>query len=375
MNILKVITVIGTRPEAIKLAPVIKELEKYPDKFKSIIVVTAQHRQMLDQVLELFKIEPLYDLNVMSNNQTLSNVTMRIIERFDPIIKKEKPDLIIVQGDTTTTFISSLVGFYHKIKVAHIEAGLRTYNKYRPFPEEINRRLTGVLTDFHFAPTERAKQNLLSEGILEENVFVIGNTVIDALLITLEKLKNDKTKLQYLNYKFPFLNSKSKLILLTAHRRENFGKPLKNICLAIKEIVKNNPSVEIIYPIHLNPNVQNPVKRILKDNQRIHLTDPLDYESFIWLMDKSYLILTDSGGIQEEGPSLGKPVLVLREVTERPEAVEAGTVKVVGLNKDRIIKETQRLLDDETVYKKMSKAVNPYGDGKASQRIVEILKK
>jgi len=373
MNILKVMTVIGTRPEAIKLAPVIKELGKYPDKFRSIVVVTAQHRQMLDQVLELFEVKPLYDLDIMEDNQTLSGATIRIIEKFDPIIKKEKPDLIIVQGDTTTTFVSSLVGFYHKIKVAHIEAGLRTYDKYRPFPEEINRRLTGVLTDFHFAPTERAKQNLLSEGIPEENVFVTGNTVIDALLITLEKLKNNETKSQYLNHKFPFLSSKSKLVLVTAHRRENLGKPLKNICFALNKIVEYNHNIEIVYPVHLNPNIQEPVKRILKNNKRIHLISPLDYESFVYLMSKSYLILTDSGGIQEEAPSLGKPVLVLREVTERPEAVEAGTVKVVGLNKDKIVQEMQKLLDDKNEYKKMTQVINPYGDGKSAKRIVEVL--
>ena len=372
----EIMPVIGTRPEAIKLAPVIKELERYPKEFDVVVVTTAQHRQMLDQVLRLFKITPSYDLDIMEDNQTLPGITARILKKFAPIVRKEKPDWLLIQGDTTTTFISALIGFYYKIMIGHIEAGLRTHNKYRPFPEEINRRLTGVLTDFHFAPTERAKRNLFSEGIPEENIFVTGNTVIDALLITLEKLKKDKSMLQHLNSQFSFLNSKStKLILVTAHRRENFGKPLKNICLAIKEIVKNNPDVEVIYPVHLNPNVQEPVNRILKGNERVHLINPLDYQSFVWLMEKSYLILTDSGGIQEEAPSLGKPVLVLREVTERPEAVEAGTVKVVGLNKNRIIKEAQRLLDDETLYEKMSKATNPYGDGKAARKIVEVLRK
>ena len=372
----EIMPVIGTRPEAIKLAPVIKELERYPKEFDVVVVTTAQHRQMLDQVLRLFKITPSYDLDIMEDNQTLPGITARILKKFAPIVRKEKPDWLLIQGDTTTTFISALIGFYYKIMIGHIEAGLRTHNKYRPFPEKINRRLTGVLTDFHFAPTERAKRNLFSEGIPEENIFVTGNTVIDALLITLEKLKEDKSMLQHLNSQFSFINSKStKLILVTAHRRENFGKPLKNICLAIKEIVKNNPDVEVIYPVHLNPNVQNPVNRILEGNERVHLINPLDYQSFVWLMEKSYLILTDSGGIQEEAPSLGKPVLVLREVTERPEAVEAETVKVVGLNKNRIIQETQRLLDDETLYEKMSKATNPYGDGKAAKRIVEILKK
>lgn len=369
--------VIGTRPEAIKLAPLIKELEKYPKEFELVTVTTAQHRRMLDQVLKLFKITPSYDLDIMENNQTLPGITARIIEKFDPIVKEEKPDWIFIQGDTTTTFISALIGFYYKIRIGHIEAGLRTYNKYRPFPEEISRRLTGVLTDFHFAPTQRAKSNLLSEGIPQENIFVTGNTVIDALLATLENLKKDKSRLQHLNSQFSFLNSKStKLILVTAHRRENFGKPLQNICFALKEIVENNPDVEVIYPVHFNPHVQDPVNRILKDNnRRIHLTDPLDYESFVWLMDKSYLILTDSGGIQEEAPSLGKPVLVLREITERPETVKAGTAKVIGLDKDKIVRETQELLNNGFEYHRMSKAINPYGDGKAARRIVEIILK
>ena len=373
---MKIMPVIGTRPEAIKLAPVIKELERHPEEFEVVPVTTAQHRQMLDQVLKLFKITSSYDLDIMENNQTLSGLTARIIEKFYSIVRKEKPDWILVQGDTTTTFASALIGFYHKIRIGHIEAGLRTHNKYRPFPEEINRRLTGVLTDFHFAPTERTKENLIAEGIPEENIFVTGNTVIDALFMTLERLKKDKCMLQHLNSQFSFLNSKStKLILVTAHRRENHGEPLETICFALKEIVQANSEVKVIYPIHLNPNVQEPVKRILKDNERIHLINPLDYESFAWLMDKSYLILTDSGGIQEEAPSLGKPVLVLRQVTERPEAVEAGTVRVVGLDRDKIVQETQRLLDDQTLYEKMSKAANLYGDGKAAKRIVKVLRK
>jgi len=372
----KIMVVIGTRPEAIKLAPVIKELERHPKEFETVPVTTAQHRQMLDQVLKLFKISSSYDLDIMENNQTLSGLTARIIEKFDPIVRKEKPDWILIQGDTTTTFASALIGFYHKIRIGHIEAGLRTHNKYRPFPEEINRRLTGVLTDFHFAPTERAKENLLAEGIREENIFVTGNTIIDALFMILERLKEDKSMLQHLNSQFSFLNSKStKLILVTAHRRENLGEPLESICFALKEIVQANPEVRVIYPVHLNPNVQELVKRILKDNERIHLINPLDYESFVWLMNKSYLILTDSGGVQEEAPSLGKPVLVLRQVTERPEAVEAGTVRVVGLDKEKIVQEAQRLLDDQAFYEKMSKVANPYGDGKASKRIVEILRR
>lgn len=373
----KIMLVIGTRPEAIKLAPVIKELEKYPKEFELVTVTTAQHRQMLDQVLKLFKITPSYDLDIMENNQTLPGITARIIQKLDPILKEEKPDWIFIQGDTTTTFISALIGFYHKIRIGHVEAGLRTHNKYCPFPEEINRRLTGVLTDFHFAPTQRAKSNLVSEGIPQENIFVTGNTVTDALLTTLENLKKDKLTLQHLNSQFSFLNSKStKLILVTAHRRENFGKSLENICFALKEIVENNPDVEVIYPVHFNPHVQDPVNRILRDNnRRIHLTDPLDYKSFIWLMDKSYLILTDSGGIQEEAPSLGKPVLVLREITERPETVKAGTAKVIGLDKDKIVRETQKLLNNGFEYHRMSKAISPYGDGKAARRIVEIILK
>ena len=371
----KIMPVIGTRPEAIKLAPVIKELEKHPKEFEVITVTTAQHRQMLDQVLKLFKITPFYDFDIMEDNQTLPGITAKIIEEFDPVVKKEGPDWILIQGDTTTTFISALIGFYYKIRIGHIEAGLRTHNKYRPFPEEINRRLTGVLADFHFAPTERTKQNLLSEGIPEENIFVTGNTVIDALFMTLENLKKDKLKLQSLNSQFSFLSSNSKFILVTAHRRENFGNPLQNICFALKEIIKYNDNLAIIYPVHLNPNVQEPVRRILKDNERIHLINPLDYESFVWLMNKSYLILTDSGGIQEEAPSLGKPVLVLRQVTERPEAVAAGTVRVVGLDRDKIVQEAQRLLVDQTLYEKMSKAANPYGDGKAAKRIVEVLRR
>ena len=369
----KIMPVIGTRPEAIKLAPVITELEKYPREFKVVPVVTAQHRQMLDQVLELFDIGSAYDLDIMENNQSLSSVTAKIIENFDPVVKREEPDWILIQGDTTTTFISALIGFYYKIRIGHIEAGLRTHNKYCPFPEEVNRCLTSVLADFHFTPTEKAKNNLLSEGIPQENIFVTGNTVIDALFITLEKLKKDESTLQSLNSQFSFLSSNSQFILVTAHRRENFGKPLENICLALKEIIQANHDIEAIYPVHLNPNVREPVNRILKDNKRIHLISPLDYESFVWLMEKSYLILTDSGGIQEEAPSLGKPVLVLREVTERPEAVEAGTVRVVGLDKDKIVRETQRLLDDKILYEKMSKATNPYGNGKASKKIMEIL--
>lgn len=356
------------------MAPVIKELNKYPNDFETIVVATAQHRQMLDQVLKLFEIIPNYDLDVMEENQILSRVVSNVSERFATIVTRVKPNWILVQGDTTTTFICALIAFFHKVKVGHIEAGLRTRDKFNPFPEEMSRRLVSTIVDLHFAPTEKAKQNLLSEGLPEEKIFVTGNTVIDALFINHKKLRKNKSRLQVLNSQFPFLNSDFKLILVTAHRRENFGKPLENICFALKEIVARNNNVEVVYPVHFNPNVQKTVNSILKGNKKMHLIDPLDYESFIWLMSKSYLILTDSGGIQEEAPSLGKPVLVLREVTERPEAVEAGAVKVIGIDKDKIVSSVQLLLDNTKEYKQMARVVNPYGDGKASKRIVEIVK-
>jgi len=284
----KVMVVAGTRPKMIKLAPVVRELEKYPAEFKVVVVITAQHRQMLDQAMKLVKISPSYDLNIMEENQDLPDTAARMMEKFDSVVKKEESDLILVQRDTITSLICALTGSHHKIRVGHIEVGLRTYDKYHPFPEKINRHLISVITGLHFAPTERARQNLPPEGIPEENIFVTGNTVIDALFMTLDKLKKDKLKLQSLNSQFSFLSSNSKFILATAHRRKNFGNPLQNICLALKEIIKYNDNLEIIYPVHLNPNIQEPVKRILKDNQRIHLTNPLDYESFVWLMEKSY---------------------------------------------------------------------------------------
>lgn len=372
----KVMLVIGTRPEAIKLAPLVSELEQHPDDFEIKVVVTAQHRQLLDQVLDLFKIYPDHDLNIMEPDQNLFTITNAVLTKLKPVLEKEKPDLILVQGDTTSTLAASLAAFYLKIKMGHVEAGLRTYNKFHPFPEEMNRHLTDCLVDFHFAPTERAKENLLKEGVEKKRIFVTGNTVIDALFIILEKLKKDKSKTELLNHQFSFLNSDSvKPILVTAHRRENFGKPLENICFALKAITERHPEVEIVYPVHLNPNVRREVERILKDNnKRIHLIDPLDYESFVWLMDKSYLVLTDSGGIQEEAPALGKPVLVLRQTTERLEAVEAGTTKVIGLDRDRIIQETQKLLNDGLEYNKMSKLANPYGDGTAAKRIVKVIR-
>lgn len=400
----KILIVFGTRPEAIKLAPVIQKFKSL--NLKTITCITAQHREMLDQVLNLFEITPNYDLDIMTDNQDLFDVTIKALQGLKEVLEKDKPDLVIVQGDTTTSFVASLASYYMQIPVAHVEAGLRTYNKYNPFPEEKNRHLTGVLADYHFAPTEWAKNNLLKEGIPEDKIWVTGNTVIDALMTIVSKQKALSSK-EYWNRYFReewnltlppdtegdtgtnINTNNSKLILVTGHRRESFGEGLKNICLALKELAQTNPDVTIVYPVHLNPNVQKPVYEILGSNQtnrkdqidqknernqkNLFLIDPLDYEPFIYLMSKSYLILTDSGGIQEEAPALGKPVLVMRNTTERPEGVEAGTVRLVGTNKDKIIGETQKLLEDPESYEKMSKATNPYGDGKAAQRIVNIL--
>ena len=359
----------GTRPEAIKMAPIIKEIERHPGSFNTVTCVTAQHRDMLDQVLNLFHITPQYDLNIMKADQDLFDVTIEIMKNFKQILYKEKPDILIVQGDTTTTFITSLAAFYQKVPIGHVEAGLRTHNKYSPFPEEMNRHLTTVLTDLHFCPTEGSKSNLIREGESEDKIFVTGNTVIDALFMTV-KDDNDGHSFTLPECNIDF---DKRLILVTAHRRESFGEPFKNICHALREIADNNRDVEIIYPVHLNPNVQEPVYEILGNHSRIKLIEPLDYEPFVKLMNKAYMILTDSGGIQEEAPSLGKPVLVLREITERPEAVAAGTVKLVNTNKETIVAETQHLLGNKEAYDKMSRAINPYGDGKASERIVNIL--
>ena len=366
---MKVITVFGTRPEAIKMIPVIKELEKH--QIDSKICVTAQHRSMLDQVLDFFGIQPDYDLNLMRDNQSLFDITINALGALERVLTQEKPNVVLVQGDTTTTFVGSLAAYYLKIKVGHIEAGLRTWDKFNPFPEENNRRLTDVLSDIHFAPTESAKENLLKEGIDESNIFVTGNTGIDTLLMTLERLK--KIGDRVLNGKFNF--SDKKLILVTCHRRESFGSALENICTALKQIAEENEQVEIVYPVHLNPNVRGIVNKHLKGIDRIHLIEPLEYASFVWLMNKAYLILTDSGGVQEEAPSLGKPVLVLREKTERREAIEAGTAKLVGTQCESIFYETQKLLHDKDEYEKMAKVANPYGDGQASVRIVEILER
>jgi len=363
----KILTIFGTRPEAIKLAPVIKELERRNDVFVSKVCVTAQHREMLDPFLQLFGINPDWDLNIMQPNQSLFDVTAKALVKLKEVLEKEKPDLVLVQGDTTTTFTAALAAYYLKIKVGHVEAGLRTLDKYNPFPEELNRRLVGHIADLHFAPTKRAKENLLSEGIPESSIFVTGNTVVDALFMILARTTSEDYLPKALS------QPDRKLILVTAHRRESFGEGIANICLALKEIVKRVPDVEIVYPVHLNPNVREPVYRMLGGVERVHLIEPLDYIPFVHLMKASYLILTDSGGIQEEAPSLGKPVLVLRNITERPEAVEAGAAKLVGTDPQRIVVETLRLLQDPSEYSKMANVPNPFGDGRAALRIADIL--
>jgi UDP-N-acetylglucosamine 2-epimerase (non-hydrolysing) len=365
-KMIKIISVFGTRPEAIKMAPLVKLLQNDKD-IESKVVVTAQHREMLDQVLDLFAIEPHYDLNIMQQGQTLTGVTVRALEGLEEIIQAENPDMVLVHGDTTTTFSASLAAFYQQTPVGHVEAGLRTFNKYSPYPEELNRKLTGAIADLHFAPTETSKQNLLKENVPKERIFVTGNTVIDALLQTAKKKYSlDKT--------LPDVNWDNKIILLTAHRRENLGTPLENIFYAVKDIIKTYKQTELVFPVHKNPKVRNLAHHILGGTERIHLIEPLEYLPFVTLMNKSYLVLTDSGGMQEEAPSLGKPVLVLRDTTERPEAVAAGTVKMLGTDKPKIIKETANLIENRSEYIKMAKAVNPYGDGKASIRIVEAIK-
>lgn len=363
----KIMCVFGTRPEAIKMAPLIKQL-KNNKNFEVIIAVTAQHREMLDQVLALFGIKTNYDLDIMKKNQSLSDITSRVLKGLERIYKKEKPDLVLVHGDTSTTFVGALTSFYNKIKVAHIEAGLRTHKKYSPFPEEMNRHLTGVLADFHFTPTENTYNNLINENVSDDNIFITGNTVIDALYeIRDPDFQFSQPELKNINF-----NNK-KVLLLTSHRRENLGKPMQNIFMTVKKLILKNKDVEVVFPIHLNPKVRKIANRILSDIDRIHLIEPLDYKPFINLMDRSYLILTDSGGIQEEAPSLAKPVLVLRNTTERPEAIKAGTVKLVGTKQKKIFKEAEMLLNNKDYYKKMAEAVNPYGDGKASERITQFL--
>lgn len=364
----KVMLVFGTRPEAIKMAPLVEPLRK---DFDVKVCITAQHREMLDQVMQFFGLKADYDLDIMNPNQSLYELTANLIRGLESVIANFKPDLIFVQGDTTTAFVGALAGFYSKAKVAHLEAGLRSGNRYSPFPEEINRILIGKLADFHFAPTQRAKENLLKEGI-GENIWVVGNTVIDALFLGLDIIRSEGED-RYYRY-FDFLDFSKKIILVTGHRRESFGEPFRNICFALKEVADNFEDVEIVYPVHLNPNVRKPVYEILRDHPRIHLIDPLSYPYLIWLMSKSYLILTDSGGIQEEAPSLGKPVLVMREVTERIEGIEAGTAKLVGTKKESIVNSVSKLLEDLEEYAKMAQARNPYGDGKSAKRIARILR-
>ncbi|WP_270583862.1 non-hydrolyzing UDP-N-acetylglucosamine 2-epimerase [Bacillus smithii] len=362
---IKVMTIFGTRPEAIKMAPLVLELEKYPEDFETIVTVTAQHRQMLDQVLDIFGIEPDYDLNIMKDRQTLTDVTTKGLEGLDKVMKEVKPDIVLVHGDTTTTFIASLAAFYNQIAVGHVEAGLRTWNKYSPFPEEMNRQLTGVLADIHFAPTAKAEANLIQENKKKDTIFVTGNTAIDALKTT---VKSD--------YQHEILTKvgNDRLILLTAHRRENLGEPMRNMFRAIKRIVEELKDVQVVYPVHLNPAVREIAREILGDNERIHLIEPLDVIDFHNFAARAHLILTDSGGVQEEAPSLGVPVLVLRDTTERPEGIEAGTLKLAGVEEERIYRLTKELLTDPHEYEKMAKAVNPYGDGEASRRIAEAVR-
>lgn len=360
-------SIFGTRPEAIKMAPVVKALEA-SDKIDSLVCVTAQHREMLDQVLEVFELTPDYDLNIMKDRQTIAQITTRALEGLHEIIGKEKPDIVLVHGDTTTTFVGSLAAFYNKVAVGHVEAGLRTYDKYQPYPEEMNRKLTGCLTDLHFAPTETAREHLLKEAVSDGDIYVTGNTAIDALNTT---LKEDHT------FKIELLNTldytEKKIIAMTAHRHENLGEPLENICKAVLRVVNDHEDVEVVYPVHLNPAVREVAFTILGDHPRIHLIDPIEMQDMHNLCNKSYFVMTDSGGIQEEAPSMGKPVLVLRNVTERPEGVEAGTLKLAGIEEDTIYNMAHELLVDREAYDKMAGTANPYGDGHASERIVDII--
>lgn len=364
---IKVMTVFGTRPEAIKMAPVVLELQKHADRIQTIVAVTAQHRQMLDQVLDLFQITPDYDLDIMSQGQTLYDITTKSLMGLKDVLAKEKPDLVLVHGDTTTTFAGALASYYQQVPVGHVEAGLRTGDIYSPFPEEMNRKLTGAIAAIHFAPTATAKANLLKENVNPSHIYVTGNTVIDALMTTVAgdyDFGDDLKNVDFQNHR---------VILLTTHRRENLGEPMRHIYKALRRIIEEIPDTEIVFPVHRNPLVRKVVEEELAGVDRIHLIDPMEYEPFANLMSLSSLVLTDSGGIQEEAPSLGKPVLVLRNTTERPEAVEAGTVRLIGTDKDVVYAETKRLLTDQAAYDAMSNAVNPYGDGKASQRIVQAI--
>lgn len=365
---LKVMTVFGTRPEAIKMAPVVLELKKHPDQIQTVVAVTAQHRQMLDQVLDLFQIRPDYDLDIMSQGQTLYDITTRSLQGLKSVMEVEKPDLVLVHGDTTTTFAGALAAYYQQIPVGHVEAGLRTGNIYSPFPEEMNRKLTGAIAAIHFSPTMTARGNLLREGIDKDAIFVTGNTVIDALMTTVDEGYDfEDEELQSVDFQ------NHRIILLTTHRRENLGEPMRHIYKALRQIIEEIPDTEIVFPVHRNPLVRKVVEEELSGVDRIHLIEPMEYEPFANLMHHSCLVLTDSGGIQEEAPSLGKPVLVLRNTTERPEAVEAGTVRLIGTDRDRVYEETKQLLTDKAAYDAMSNAVNPYGDGQASRRIVQAI--
>lgn len=365
---LKVLAVCGTRPDTVKMAPVVIEFLKHSDECELVLAVTGQHREMLEQVLKAFDLHPDFDLNIMMARQSLAQITTRALEGLDKVIGEVQPDLILAQGDTTTTFVASLAAFYHKVPFGHVEAGLRTDNKYDPFPEEMNRRLTGVMADLHFAPTEVSKHNLLRDGVSEDKIFVTGNTVIDALLSIASR------DYQFEDERISRASENGRMILMTAHRRENWGEPMRDICTAVKEIVARHPDVSVVFPVHKNPIVREVVFPELQGVDRVILTEPPDYEPFVHLMKASYLVLTDSGGVQEEAPSLGKPVLVLRKTTERPEGVEAGNAKLLGTDTDLIIGETERLLTDSSAYEQMARVKNPYGDGHTAERIWEIVK-
>lgn len=370
----KVLVVFGTRPEAIKLAPVLRVLDNHPG-FDTRICVTAQHREMLDQALDLFQIKPHHDLDLMRENQSLFDLTSRALIQLEPVLKQEKPDVILVQGDTTTVFVTTLAAYYQRIKVGHVEAGLRTEDKFNPFPEEINRRLTDAVANFCFSPTENARQNLIREGIQDSQIYITGNTGIDALHIILEKQASAGMQAHYeeMFSRDHGLVLDRRVILVTGHRRESFGADLESICHGLRRLVEDNTDVRIVYPIHMNPNVQKPVWQILGGVERVHLIGPLEYSAFVWLMSRCHLVLTDSGGVQEEAPSLGKPVLVMRKSTERPEGISAGVAQLVGTDGDSIYRECQRLLKDDRAYNEMARATNPYGDGQAAKRIVHIL--
>jgi UDP-N-acetylglucosamine 2-epimerase (non-hydrolysing) len=367
----RILTVFGTRPEAIKMAPVVAELRK-SKKLETVVCVTAQHRQMLDQVLELFEIKPDHDLDLMQPSQTLDQLTARVLTGIGTVLDQVRPDIMLVHGDTTTTLAASLAAFYHRVDVGHVEAGLRSGSLMAPWPEEMNRRVATLATRHHFAPTERSRQNLLGEGIVSADVHVTGNTVIDALFETLARIRSSPERLERFERQFSFLEAGRPIVLVTAHRRESFGTGFEEICRSLLDISEQH-QVQIVYPVHPNPAVREPAERLLKGAPLIHLIDPLDYEPFVFVMEKSHLIITDSGGVQEEAPSLGKPVLVMREITERPEAVDAGTVILVGTSRDRIVGETGRLLTDAEHYRRMAQAINPYGDGMAAQRIRAVI--